>query len=166
MSLYPNSALRKQLQEAEDNLNGTKKTCRVKITERAGPTIGALLYNKIPWQKEHCGRPNCAPCGTKTGKCKTPSITYRTTCETCKANGTKATYIGESSRTWYDRAKDHVLALKNKNGSYGIVKHWMEIHPEMEEHPKFSFNQIGRHKSTLERQIWEAIYIERENHHE
>ena len=39
----------------------------------------------------------------------------------------------------------------------------MEIHPEMEEHPKFSFNQIGRHKSALERQIWEAIYIEKEN---
>ena len=62
-----------------------------------------------------------------------------------------------------DRAKDHVLALKNKNGSYGIVKHWMEIHPEMEEHPKFSFNQIGRHKFALERKIWGAIYIEKEN---
>ena len=33
----------------------------------------------------------------------------------------------------------------------------------MEEHQKFSFNQIGRHKSALKGQIWEAIYIEKEN---
>ena len=98
-------------------MNGSRKTCRVKITERAGPTIGALLYNKIPWQNEHCERPNCAPCQTKTGKCKTPGITYRILCETCKEKGVKTTYVGESSRTWYDRSRNHMLANKNKNTS-------------------------------------------------
>ena len=80
----PNSALKKKLQEAEDSVNGTRKTCKVKVTERAGPTIGALLYNKIPWQNNHCGRQSCAPCETKPGRCKTPGITYRIICETCK----------------------------------------------------------------------------------
>ena len=39
----------------------------------------------------------------------------------------------------------------------------MEIHPEMKNHPKYSYHQIGRHKSALEHQILEAIYIEKED---
>ena len=56
-----------------------------------------------------------------------------------------------------------MLALKNKNTSYDVVKHWVETHPEMENHPKYSFHQIGKHKRALECQIWEAIYIEQED---
>merc|ERR1712081_99068 len=51
----------------------------------------------------------------------------------------------------------------NHNGSHGVVKHWMEIHPERKNQPKYSYHQIGMHKSALERQNWEALYIEKED---
>ena len=158
----PNSSLRKRLQEAEELISNTN-VCRIKMVERSGPTIGDLLIRKTPWLKDHCGRKNCAPCDTKPGKCKSPNISYRITCQTCKVIGVKATYIGESSRTFFDRAKDHTNALKAKNSKYGIVKHWMECHPLMEEPPKFSFNLIKSHKSAMDRQIFEALAIEAED---
>ena len=119
----PNSILRKRLQEAEDTLNGSRATCRVKVVERAGPTVGSLLNNKTPWTENHCQRENCAPCQTKPGKCKTPGITYRIICENCKENGIRATYVGETSRTFFDRALDHQNAVGNKDSNYGVVKH-------------------------------------------
>ena len=116
----------------------------------------------MEYKGEPCGRANCAPCRTKPGKCKTAGITYRITCEDCKRNGIKSTYIGESNRTFFDRAKEHVNALKNKDAKYGIVKHWMEQHRDKDDPPEFSFNQIRTHKSAIDRQIWEALLIERE----
>ena len=128
----PFSELRKNPQKEEDRINGQRAVCRVLIVERAGPKMSDILNNKTPWNKEHCGRPDCEPCKTKTGKCKVPNITYKIQCETCAQNGVKALYIGESNRTYYDRAKDHVAGLKNKDSSYGIVRHWQNTHQELD----------------------------------
>ena len=157
----PNSTLRKKLQEAEE-LVSTTNVCRVKVVEKSGPTIGDLLIRKTPWLNDHCWRINYAPCHTKPGNCKSPNVTYKIECQECKANEVKATYIGESSRTFFDRAKDHIDALRTKNTSYGIVKHWMECHSQMEEPPNFSFHLMRRHRSAMDRQIFEAFAIEKE----
>ena len=156
----PFSALRKRLQEEEDRMNGSRPVCRVKVVERAGPKMSELLNNKIPWKSEHCGRPSCPPCKTKTGKCKTPNVTYKLKCEECSKVGKTALYIGESARTFWDRASDHQKALVNKDSSYGIVRHWQEWHPELEGPPEFSYHLLGTHKSALERQIKEALAVE------
>ena len=74
----------------------------------------------------------------------------------CNKQGIEALYIGESSRSFYDRALDHEKALKN----YGIVKHWQECHPESETHPEYQYKLIKKHRTCPERQICEALTIE------
>ena len=83
----PFSKLKRLLQSTEDKINGKRATCRVKVVERAGPTMGDLLYNKTPWSKEHCSRQDCLPCQTKPGGCKSPNVTYRLKCNECQKNG-------------------------------------------------------------------------------
>ena len=125
----PNSTLKKQLQQEEDRINGIRATCRVRVVERAGPKIGDMLKNNKPWMKDHCGRQECAPCATKPGHCKVPNITYSIECLECSKVGKRAQYIGESSRTFYDRNLDHKRALTSQNSTYGVVRHWMD-HPQ------------------------------------
>ena len=45
----PFSTLKRNLQATEDRINGNRSVCRVKVIERAGPTMGSLLFNKMPW---------------------------------------------------------------------------------------------------------------------
>ena len=80
-------------------------------------------------------------------------------CEDCSKSGRTALYIGESSRTFWDRASDHQKALI-KDTSYGIVRHWQEWHPGSDEPPEFSYHLLGTHRSALERQIKEALAVE------
>ena len=46
----PNSIVRERYQETEDTLNGRRATCRVKVVERAGPTVSSLL-NRLHGQR-------------------------------------------------------------------------------------------------------------------
>ena len=119
-----------------------------------------MLSNNKPWMKDPCGRVECEPCKTKPGFCKIAGITYQIECQECKEKGIKAIYIGETNRTYYDRALNHRQALKNKDSSYGIVRHWKDVHPNLDEPPRYNFTQLKRHKTCLERQIFEALAIE------
>ena len=159
----PFSRLKRKLQATEDQINGSRAVCRVKVVERAGPTIGSLLYNKTPWTKDPCGRSDCKPCQAKPGGCKSPNVTYRIKCQECQKSGKKSHYIGESHRTLYDRAKEHNTALRNQNTTYSIVKHWKEHHQEMANPPEFSYHLVGKHHSAMERQIKEGLLIESES---
>ena len=118
----PFSSLKKLLQEEEDRIHGQRSTCKVRIIERAGPKIKDMLTNNKPWLKEHCGR-DCAPCDAKPGQCKTANITYQIQCTDCLEKETKALYVGESARAFFDRSGDHIKALKTKNTTYGVVRH-------------------------------------------
>ena len=110
--------------------------------------------------KDHCGRRECTPCETKPGFCKVPNVTYSIECQECTKMGRKAQYIGENCRTFYDRALDHKRALLSQNSTYGVVRHWMDHHPNMKDPPTYSFKLLKRHQSCLERQIHEALAIE------
>ena len=72
-----NSKLKKELQKAEEFLNGNSRVGKVRITERAGPKMSTLLTNRTPWKKEWCGRENCLPCKTKPASCRTLNPLYR-----------------------------------------------------------------------------------------
>ena len=144
----PFSQLKKLLQAEEDKINGTKTTCRVRVIERAGPKIKDMLSNNKPWLQVQCGK-ECAPCNTKPGQCKTASVTYQIVCINCQEKGQKAIYIGESARTFYDRARDHEKALKAKNTTYGVVRHWQECHSDMLDPPKYSYKFLKKHRTYL-----------------
>ena len=78
----------------------------------------------------------------------------------CKALGKETVYFGESSRSWWDRAAEHSAALRSKDSKYAIVKHWEDDHRDKDDPPGFDFKALRSHKSSIERQISEAILIE------
>ena len=69
-----------------------------------------------------------------------------------------AIYVGETHRTWGDRLGDHLKALREHNLKYGIVKHMKEFHQSQE--PNFHYEVKTPYKSTIERQISEAIMLQ------
>ena len=71
-------------------------------------------------------------------------------------------YYGESSRSWWDRARDHCQALVTKNKDYAVVKHWICKHGDMDDPPNYEFKLESTHKSAIHRQITEAIRIDSE----
>ena len=154
----PQSALKKQLQETEKAINGRSKVGIIRMIERSGPTMGQLLYNKHPWSKDPCGRRSCKPCEFKPGSCRRSNITYRLQCLECKSTGVKSTYIGESNRLFFDRSKEHEAALRSRNQTYAVVKHWEEVHPKLTSPPKYSYTFLKTHKTAFDRQVWEGDY--------
>ena len=139
-----------------------QKVGRVRIVERAGPKLKNLLCNKAPWKKTWCEREECQPCKSSPGSCRAVNVVYSITCQTCKANGKKAIYFGESSRSWWDRSRDHNQALTTKNKDYAIVKHWLSQHGDQDDPPSYEYKVESTHKSAIHRQIPEAIKIDLE----
>ena len=68
-------------------------------------------------------------------------------------------YIGQTSRTLYERAHEHVSAMKNFDLSSMMLKHWSIVHNELEFPPKFRFRVIRCHADPLTRLIHESIKI-------
>ena len=67
--------------------------------------------------------------------------------------------MGESSRSLYERSREHVNdAEKFQEGSH-IVKHWMEYHKDEDSRPDFKFKVLESFKYCLSRQVTEAIWI-------
>ena len=141
-------------------MNGTQKTGKVRIVERAGPKMSTLLSNRTPWKKERCGREDCPPCETKPGSCRTLNPVYKITCLDCASIGKQTHYIGESSRSLYDRTREHVQALRDKNAKYAVTKHWLEAHKDLENPPKYQFKVLGSYLTAIQRQISEGLAIE------
>ena len=80
---------------------------------------------------------------------------------TCKSQGKSRYYWGESHRSGWDRSLDHLNALKRRDESYAVVKHWLKDHPENQ--PQYEFKVMRSFRSSLERQIWESIFIDDED---
>ena len=144
----------------EDLVNGNRTVGKIRFVERAGPRIRDLVCQKTPWRAEKCTRDGCKPCEGKPGSCRQRNLTYQITCMTCKADGKESQYFGESSRTWWDRASEHVSALRTKNEKFAIVKHWLDEHRDQDSPPEYQFKALGSHKTAIERQIKEALLIQ------
>ena len=151
----PNSGLKKELQmtEKQFNKNGFGK---VKVVETLGPKLNNQLSNTAPWSKEHCGRTNCTPCKTKTGNCLKRNVTYKIKCGLCPF-----LYIGETHRTFFDRSLEHSKALQEDDPNNALVKHMKLHHPG--EEPVFNFHLHRVWKTSLARQIGEALAISEVN---
>ena len=84
-------------------------------------------------------------------------ITYRVVCNHYTKAGRKSEYIGESSRTGYDRGADHFKALTNKDQTNPLVEHWQDSHQGVDW--DFSMTIIKVHDSALQRQVAEGFAI-------
>ena len=116
----------KLMQAAEDSFADLNDLTWIKVIERGGDKLKDILSNSKPWKATHCGREDCLICvsavsqdskiphefKTMLGTCKQRNVTYRIICVNCLRNGLLSTYTGETGRSAYERAKEHLAGLR------------------------------------------------------
>lgn len=99
------SRLAKMVREAVQTAPGPRG-CSVKVMERPGNKINLGLSMNDPFKRSECQREKC-PIATEGKPCKCncykEGVVYQATCDLCGAR-----YIGESGRTIYTRAGQHI----------------------------------------------------------
>ena len=158
----PNSnggTLLKRLEQKEPmltRLSGFK----VRLVESSGIPLSRLFSLDISDGK--CHRFDCYVCALHQGKsgskCRKKSIVYESRCMSCPKSN-QPVYIGESGRSLYERALEHIDDAENQRKCSHIFKHWALSHPEMESRPLFKFTVLKSHKAPLDRQLHEAVRI-------
>ena len=92
----------------------------------------------------------CNPMEVKRGK--TDEITF--------LKEGKGVYVGESSRSLYERTREHVAdRVAHKEDSHQI-KHWILDHGDLQEPPVFKFRMVRSFQDPMSRQLAEAVRIE------
>ena len=191
----PGSVLAKELRENEEKLfqlTGWK----VKVVERSGTTLQDALTSSNPWKGEICERENCLICLTKsqTGKgmsqdCKKRNLVYETWCRTCETEALDKLrqettteldfqakskeialykYIGESGRSSFERGWEHLDTLARLSKESHMLRHVVDKHEGQDlGEVVFGMRILSHARSAFERQIREAIKIEKESkkHH-
>ena len=152
--------LARRLKAAEADLSKLLND-KVNIVEKTGKTMTSLLTKADP-SSASCGREKCVVCKDEKqrGKCKARSVTYQTSCNTCSTKGREAIYIGESSRSVFERSLEHLEDFKKEKDSSHMYSHATEAH-SLEEKPQFSIKILKVHRSALYRQVHEAVMISR-----
>ena len=72
----------------------------------------------------------------------------------------KGIYVGESSRSMYERGKEHVKDGKDKAEDSHQWKHWAGEHPDIPGSPKFRLKIVSTFSDPMTRQLAEAVRIE------
>ena len=131
---------------------------KVRVTEKRGTNLGSLLFNKNLWNGEPCGRGacrtcaqhstrikkggnrlNCITCSQKDEKridCRKRNILYESECALCnnvKKDGKEDLkdgkgYVVESSRSIYERAKEHASDREKQSEDSHQIKPWLTSH--------------------------------------
>ena len=188
------SKLAKSLREAEEKLGGLTGY-RLKMVEKAGDKLEDLLTKSNPWQGLDCGRHNCILCETKlkTDKnmsqdCHTRNLVYSTWCMTClkkdeedaerRGNGDaclvrklkgkirKHLYIGESSRSMYERGLEHLGDVEALKPSSHMLRHMLEMHKgEERSEIEFGCRVMKFTRSSCSRQVLESVLIQNHRDH-
>ena len=151
--------LARRLKAAEEELSVLLKD-KVKIVEQTGKTLKSVLVKADPSSAASCGRDKCVICldEKQRGTCKVRSVTYQTSCQTCTGQGREAVYIGESSRSVYERSLEHLEDYKKQREESHMYTHAIEAH-SMDEKPLFNIKVLKNHRSALYRQVHEAVLI-------
>ena len=79
--------------------------------------------------------------------------------ESRKEEGRVGVYTGKSSRSLYERSKEHLSDAEGFQEGSHIVKHWMQQHAEDDVMPHFTFTILQSFRDCLSRQVAEAIRI-------
>ena len=151
-------ALCKLLRDTEA---GVRKTCTtaLKILEEPGTQLKKLLSSD-PWRST-CPRSNCQPCRNPDNKstCNQRGVVYLSTCKLCKAEGKTTSYIGETSRSLFERTLDHLRDARKQDDESHIHYHLKDAHPDANSQELFEFKVVSSHKTSFSRQLGEAIAI-------
>jgi hypothetical protein len=188
------STLAKRLREAEENLLQSTGY-KLKIVERSGTKLEDLLHRSDPFKGQDCTRQNCMLCLTKnhTGKnttqeCSKRNLVYQIYCITCKerdiekikdAGGEdkKRTqeqiknvrlhkYIGETSRSCFERSQEHKNDMHQLKPSSHMLRHALDQHDgEQLTRIKFGMEVVKYTRTSFERQILESVIIQQNISH-
>ena len=146
---------------------------KVKIIEQNGPQLQRLLTRSDPWAGGECNRDNCAICTQdwdSKPNCRQTNTTYRTICQLCKSQGARTTYIGESSRSLFERMGEHREDAKSGLEGSHIASHLQTAHPGewsdlgagQDGLKHFRVELVKTHQTSFRRQLHEACTIMRE----
>ena len=80
-------------------------------------------------------------------------------CRTCRKEGKKAAYIGETSRSPYQRGKEHQKEVGEMKKAHPLVCHFQEVHGGKVQ--TLLLRTLVETRTTLERQAWESVMIDR-----
>ena len=148
-----------------------RKTCDwgIKILEQPGKPLLTRFVRKFPIVQGCPRADECQICENDGIRCSPKSVVYRGTCKQCKVDSFSTdgcggsnilpVYIGETSRPWRERIKEHMSNAENLKSNSVIVHHWAERHGLQTTCPEFEFEIISQYKDPLRRQICEAIHI-------
>ena len=164
-----NSTLVKALKEAEIEMS---KITRFKVRyQEAGGIQLARLFSTDLGKGQPCGREECQPCGRQDEEnipnCKQSSILYESSCQICnkdtnrkeEPSGRLGIYYGETSRSLFERSREHFKDAADFSEGSHMIKHWLTSHVEEETCPDFKFRIVGSYKDCLTRQVSEAVMI-------
>ena len=158
----PGGELSKRLQRAEEKISKLTGE-KIRMVERAGRTVKQLLHRSNHWSGGVCGRDKCLPCLNGEGKqdCRDKNIVYDIICSNCEAKDQQTVYTGMTSRTAYERGKEHVTKLIACAQDSALYKHTEEFH--LGEEVYFKMKTIKKHFSALDRTLHEAVRIRRQS---
>ena len=126
------------------------------MVEKVGVSLSRLLRTTDPFKNRTCSRDDCPVCTTGgKGKCNTMSVTYKTECNTCGDE-----YNGQTARTAYVRASEHLSGLENKNEKSELWQHCREKYEEIIQTFRTSVTASFKDDALL-RQVTEAVKIRR-----
>ena len=87
-------------------------------------------------------------------------MTYLTWCRICKEKGKDSQYLGETSRTGFERGVEHEGNRRAEKEDSHMIEHILQEHPDTEEgEGVFSMKILKGHRSALTRQVNEAVII-------
>ena len=157
----PGGELRKRLQELDDNFAKIHDTPRIRFVEMSGTKLKDSLSNRNPWGGRPCQRDDCwACCSVTAGKdsrCHTEGVTYSISCSGCKETGTTTEYTGETSRSLYQRGREHLKMLQKRDQNSVLWEHCSEEHND--EIQEFKIRVIQIYKTAFSRQVSEGVLI-------
>ena len=148
---------------------------KIKVAERAGTALKNLFRLDQNLEGGACSRQDCSTFtqgGEELPDCTRRNITYESICIKCQPGAMKpgpleqiesqtpSIYVGETSRRIFERAGEHWEGYRKRKPDSHIWKHHI-VHHEGEGEPEFRFKVLGQHKSSLTRQISEAVQIRR-----
>ena len=82
-------------------------------------------------------------------------------CLKCKKEGVTAEYVGQSARTGQRRGCEHLEDLRGKKNGKPLWDHSLESHGGDTKESDYKMKVLKRYRTPLERQIGEALEIER-----
>ena len=154
----PGSVLKREIQKWENKFCKTMKVDRVKFEEVGGRKVKQMVMRNNPWGDIECGRKECVMCEKEEsrGKCRKEGVIYEIKCEECGKS-----YIGQSSRSCYERYKEHYDGEQNENDENMMWKHDVNDHEGSKQ--KYGMKIIRRERLPIRRQIGEKMEIEKNN---